>query len=153
MAAALARAKPPAPLAAPATPQALTDLSDAFSDFSDRLDDFIKASGDPFTPAMIQLRNMDTHIAADAAIAARLAVEAMAPEVGAALDDLGAQIARAKGTLDDIQNVKTALSIVAAVLSTASALASGSPLASAESVIALAQVVSSALKASGGPGG
>lgn len=136
-----------AAVATPAdTPQTLVDLSNALSDFSDRLDDYIKSSGDPFTPVMQQLRNMDTHIAADADLIGRLAVEALANDVSAAISDLNDQVKAAKTTLDNIANVKTALSIVAAVLSTAAAISSGNPLASAQSVLSLAQVIASAVK-------
>jgi hypothetical protein len=126
-------------------PQALVDLSNALSDFSDKLDDFIKSSGDPFTPAMQQLRNLDTHIAADAALIARLAVEAMADDVRSAVADLKNQVDRAKQTLQNIKNVKTALSLVAAVLSVTASISTGDPLASAKSVLALVQVISNAV--------
>jgi hypothetical protein len=127
------------------TPQALVDLSNALSDFSDKLDDFIKSSGNPFTPAMQQLRNLDTHIAADAALIARLAVEAMADDVRSAVADLKKQVDRAKQTLQNIKNVKTALSLVAAVFSVAASISTGDPLASAKSVLALVQVISNAV--------
>lgn len=127
------------------TPQALVDLANALSDFSDKLDEFIKSSGNPFTPAMQQLRNLDTHIAADAATIARLAVESMADEVRSALSDLKNQVNRAKQTLQNIRNVKTALSLVAAVLSVAASVSTGDPLASAKSVLALVQIASAAV--------
>lgn len=130
-----------------ATPQELIHLSDALSDFSDRLDDYIKASGNPFTPAMQQLRNLDTHIAADAALIARIAVEAMAHDVQSAVNDLKNQVDRAKETLQNITNVKTALSLVAAVFSVAASISTGDPLASAKSVLALVNVLSNAVDA------
>ena len=129
------------------TPQALVDLSDALSDFSDKLDEYIKSSGDPFTPVMQQLRNLDTHIAADAALMARLAVEAMADDVRAAVADLKNQTNRARQTLQNIQNVKTALGLAAAVLSVAATISTGDPLASSKSVLALVQVISNAVDA------
>ncbi len=141
------------PAAAADTAQALVDLSNALSDFSDKLDDYIKSSGDPFTPVMQQLRNMDTHIAADADLIGRLAVEALANEVRTAISDLNDQVKVARTTLDSIHNVKTALSIVAAVLSTAAAISTGNPLASAQSVLSLAQVIASAVQASNSAGG
>lgn len=131
------------------TPQELIHLSDALSDFSDKLDDYIKASGNPFTPAMQQLRNLDTHVAADAALIARLAVEAMAQDVKSAVNDLKKQVDRAKETLQNITNVKTALSLVAAVLSVAASMSTGDPLASAKSVLALVNVLSNASDVAG----
>lgn len=131
------------------TPQELTHLSDALSNFSDKLDDYIKASGNPFTPAMQQLRNLDTHVAADAALIARLAVEAMAQDVKSAVNDLKKQVDRAKETLQNITNVKTALSLVAAVFSVAASMSTGDPLASAKSVLALVNVLSNAVDVAG----
>jgi len=130
-------------------PQELIDLSDALSNFSDNLDDYIKSSGDPFTPEMQQLRNLDTHIAAAAALIARLAVEAMVDEVRTAVGDLKKQVARARQTLQDITNVKTAMSLVAAVLNVAASISTGDPLASAKSVIALVNVLSNAVDVAG----
>jgi hypothetical protein len=153
--------KPPSPrapvvdpsMAAPIdVPQALVNLSNTLSDFSDRLDTFIKSSGNPFTPAMRQLRDLDTHLAADADLIGRLAVDSMTNEVSAAISNLGAQVITAKQTLDRINNVKLALSVVAAVFSAAAAISTGNPLASAQSVLSLAQVVSSAVKGSGSSG-
>ena len=131
------------------TPQELIALSDALSDFSDKLDDFIKSSGNPFTPAMQQLRNLDTHIAADAALIARLAVEAMADDVRSAVVELKRQVNRAEETLQNIRKVKAALSVVAAVLSVAASISTGDPLASAKSVLGLVQVISNAVDVAG----
>lgn len=75
----------PAVVATDATPQELIAVADALADFSDALDNFIKASPNPFTPVMLQLRSMDTHIASDASIIARIAVENMAADVRSAL--------------------------------------------------------------------
>ena len=129
------------------SPQELIDLSDALSQFSDNVGDYIKSSGDPFTPEMQQLRNLDMHIAANAALIARLAVEAMAQNVRSALGDLKKQVDRAKETLENIEKVKTALSLVAAVFSVAASISTGDPLASAKSVIALVNVLSNTVDA------
>jgi hypothetical protein len=78
---------------------------------------------------------------------ARLAVEAMADDVRAALADLKNQTNRARQTLQNIQNVKTALGLAAAVLSVAATISTGDPLASSKSVLALVQVISNAVDA------
>ena len=96
---------------------------------------------------MLQLRSMDTHIASDASIIARIAVENMAADVRSALTQLQVQISSAKSTFTQIQNVKTALSIVAAVLSVAANVSTGNPLGTAGSVLALVQTLSGALAA------
>jgi ABC-type transporter Mla subunit MlaD len=129
--------------------QALQDLADALSDFSDKLDSYIKGSGDPFTPVMQNLRTIDTQIAVDAALIARLAVESMADDVRAALADLKQQVDRAKDTLQNINNAKTALSVVAAVLTAAAGISTGNPLAAAQGVSALVNVVAGAVDAAG----
>jgi hypothetical protein len=134
----------------PNASQALQGLADALSDFSDKLDDYIKGSGNPFTPEMQSLRNIDTQIAVDAASIAQLAVEAMAGDVRNALADLARQVDRAKDTLKNINNAKTALSVVAAVLTAAAGISTGNPLGAAQGVLSLVSVVSGAVDAAGG---
>ena len=125
--------------------EALQNLADALSDFSDKLDDYIKASGNPFTPEMQSLRNIDTQIAVDAATISRIAAEAMGDDVRNALADLAQQVDRAKDTLKNINNAKTALSIVAAVLTAAAGISTGNPLGAAQGVISLVNVVAGAV--------
>jgi len=137
----------PALLATAQTPQELISVADALADFSDKLDDYIKASSNPFTPAMIQLRQMDTHIASDASVIADYAVSVLAADIPAALLKLQAQIDSAKEAVKNIGNVKLALSIVAAVLSVAASVSTGNPLNAAESILALAQTVEGAVTA------
>ena len=131
-----------------ATPAELIAVADALGDFSDRLDKYIKALPSPFTPEAVQLRQMDAHIASDAANISELAVAAMAAEVRTALNGLQTQIDSAKTTLAAITNVKTALSIAAAVFSVAANLSTGNPLGAATSVIALGQTIANAVSAS-----
>ena len=133
------------------TPQELIALEDALDDFSDRLDDYIKDAPNPITPAIQQLRLMDTHIAADAATIGRIAVEQMAADVISALSELNVQITSAKSTLSEINNVKTAISIAAAVLSVAANVSTGNPLGAASSVVALVQTLQGAVSASKTP--
>lgn len=140
----------PALISPTTTPQQLIELASALGDFSDKLDDYIKASGNPFTPAMVQLRDMDTHIASDAVLIGQIGLSAMEDDVRAALGQLQIQINSAKSTLAQINNVKSALSVVAAVLSVAASLSTGNPLGAASSVIALVSTVSGALTAAKG---
>jgi hypothetical protein len=129
------------------TPDALMELSDELSNFSDTLDDYIKAAPDPYTPEMMDLRKLDTRIAMDAAIIAGIAADLAAPGVLAAIADLKAQVGRAKETLQKINNVKIALSLVASVLTAAAAISTGNPLSAAGAIMGLASGIAGAIDA------
>jgi hypothetical protein len=129
------------------TPEALLELSDALSDFSDKLDDYIKDAPDPYVPEMIELRTLDGRIAMDAKIIAGIAADLAAPGVVAAIADLKVQVGKAKETLEQINDAKVALSLVASVLSAAAAISTGNPLAAAPAVIGLVNGVVGAIYA------
>ncbi len=132
------------------TAPALDQLADTLRSFSDALDDYIKASDDPFAPAMQQLRSLDTQIAMEAAIVARLDVEQLQAEVAAAVQNLGGVIDRAKDAVAHIQNVKAAMSIVASVVSAAVAIGTGNPLGAASAILGMAQGIGGAVDAAQG---
>ena len=129
------------------TLDALMILSNALSDFSDKLDDYIKDSPDPFSPEMIQLRLIDTRIAMDAKIIARIAADLAGPGVRDAIAELTAQVDRAKSALQQINDSKIAMSVVASVLSAAAATSTGNPLDAAGPVLGLANTIRGAVQA------
>lgn len=129
------------------TPDALMGLSNELSDFSDKLDDYIKDAPDPFNPEMMQLRILDTRIAVDAKIIAGIAADLAAPGVLQAIGDLNVQVGRAKETLQEINNAKLALSLVASVLSVAAAISTGNPLGAATAVLGLVDTLKGAINA------
>lgn len=132
------------------TAPSLCQLADALRSFSDQLDDYIKASDDPFSQPMQQVRSLDTHIAMEAAIIARLDVEQLQDAVAAAVVALGGVIARAKDAVATIQNAKAAMGIVASVLSAAVAIGTGNGLGAASAILDMVQGIGGAIDAAQG---
>lgn len=132
---------------AASTPAELLALADALSDFSDGLDAYIKASPNLFSPPVLQLRSMDTHIASAAAEIGMLAVSEMAADTTRAIGQLQEAITAAKATVTELMDVRSALNVVAAVLSVAASLSTGNPFGAASSVFGLVDTISGAVKA------
>jgi hypothetical protein len=130
-----------------ATAQELQDLGQAFADFSDKLDAYITNLPDPFSPDALRLRQIATHIAAEATKLGGLAIALLSAGVAEAVSGLQDQIGKAKDALGSINDVKAGLSVAAAILSVAANIATGQPLASAGSVVTLIQSLQNALGA------
>jgi hypothetical protein len=130
-----------------ATPAELKQLAKALSEFSRELDAYIKASTNPYTPEMQQLRALDTEISVDAADISTMAVTLEAPGVLQAIGDLKEQVGKAQQVLKDIDHVKKALSVVASVLTAAAAIVTGNPLAAAPAVLSLVDAIKGAITA------
>jgi multisubunit Na+/H+ antiporter MnhF subunit len=133
-----------------ASPQQLIAIADALAAFSDALDSYIKKQPNLFAPEVLRLRETDAQIASQAATIARTAVEIEAADVLAALNDLQVQINSATATLAAITDSKTALDLVAGVLSVAASLATGNPLGTAQSVVSLVETLRNAISAAEG---
>lgn len=115
---------------------------------SDQIDEDIKSSADPSSPPMQQLRSLDTQIALQAAAIAELSVAELQDDVAAAIDSLNGVVTQAKDAVASLENTKTALGIVAAVLDAAVAIGTGNPLNAATGILDMVQNVSSAIDAS-----
>jgi hypothetical protein len=129
------------------TAPSLEDLADALRSLSDQLDADIKASDDPSSAEMQQLRSFDTEIALAAAAIAELSVAELQDAVAAAIQNLNGVIGQAKDAIASLENVKAALAIVAAVVNAAVAVGTGNPLGAATGIIDMAQSVSTAIDA------
>jgi hypothetical protein len=128
-------------------PQQVMAVVNGLVDFCDALDDYIKASSNMFSPEMVHLRDMDSHIATYAATLGQTEVDKLEADVPAALTALQTQITSAKTTIAQMKTVQSVLSVVSAVLSVAANISTGNPLGSAQAVLSLAQTISSALSA------
>lgn len=125
----------------------LDQLADTLRSLSDQIDADIKASADPSSAPMQQLRSLDTQIALQATMIAELSVEELQGDVAAAIDTLNGVVCQAKDAIASLENVKAALGIVAAVLDAATAIGTGNPLNAATGIVDLAQSVSAAIDA------
>ncbi len=131
-------------------PQALTDLSQTLRSCADALNDYADAQTDPLDPSLAQLRTTAGHLIVDASIIGQLQLAAMAQGVTEAITGLQDQVNAAQQAVANINKVKAAVSIGAAVLSAAAAIASGNPLGAADKVAALASTIASAIEANSG---